>query len=48
MIKRFFAKLGSLWRKIPLQLRVVINLLVIAAILALPMYILYYELLFTK
>lgn len=48
MIKKFFAKIREMWRRIPLQARVVFNLILIAAILALPVYILYYELLFAK
>ena len=48
MIKKFFKKLRELWRRIPLQVRVIFNVILIAAILALPVYILYYELLFAK
>lgn len=46
MIKKILKKLREYWRQIPLQVRVVFNLILIAAILALPIYILYYEWLF--
>lgn len=43
MIKRFFSKIKMLWRRIPMQARVAFNVIVIAALLSIPIYILAFE-----
>lgn len=44
MIKKFFAKIKELWRRIPLQARVVFNAALIILLLSIPVYVLSCEL----